>query len=136
MEDKPRDQEKLSNAFIEGDKVIAGHRLRPFTFGTAKLAKKMGLTMFTGEDDDLSEEEMLDQLAAFVWMQSQPVDEVVDAVRSGQHEYFIDIFAMDLPISSAADFMEEINSVHGMVAEAAVDVESQPSDTDKDAPPN
>lgn len=118
--------------------------IRPFTFGSFGLCKKLGLTMFSGgaetEEDGESrydESATIDQLGTFFWMQSQPVADVLAAVRKGTWEDAALEFAMKLPMESMEELMAEINRISGVVREAAVDVlPKDDDDSDKDAPGN
>lgn len=117
--------------------------VRPFTFGSLALAKKMNLTLFTGEGDEETEEgteepdaeltdDMMFQLAAFFWMQSQPVAEVLGAVRKDEWQDRVEEFAFLLPIHEMGNLMSEVNRISNMAADAAVDVIPQDSDSDLD----
>lgn len=113
--------------------------LRPFTFGSLGLCKKMGLTMFSGseEDEALNEDESMQQLQAFFWMQSQPVNDVLGAIRQGTWQDAVEEFGFVLPLHEMQTLMAEMNRISGMVREAAVDVLPKgDDDTDKDAPGN
>jgi hypothetical protein len=118
--------------------------IRPFTFGSFGLCKKLGLTMFSGEmeaEEDgtsrMDNSAAVDQIGTFFWMQSQPVNEVLAAVRAGTWEDAALEFEMKLPISAMDELMKEIERTSGMVREAAVDVLPKGDDDgDKDAPGN
>ena len=118
--------------------------IRPFTFGSFGLCKKLGLTMFSG-DGEVGEDGVprtdnsaaVEQLGTFFWMQSQPVNEVLAAVRGGTWEDAALEFEMKLPISAMEELMSEIERTSGMVREAAVDVLPKDDDgSEKDAPGN
>jgi hypothetical protein len=118
--------------------------IRPFTFGSFGLCKKLGLTMVSGEGEVEEDGEprydthsSLDQISTFFWMQSQPVNEVLAAVRANKWEDAALDFSMKLPMDAMDGLMAEINRISGNVREAAVDVLPKGDDDgDKDAPGN
>ena len=63
-------------------KTIGGIKLRAFSYGSLQIAYLLGLTMFTGDGNDLSEIELQRQISTFVWMQSAPLEDVVAAVTN------------------------------------------------------
>ena len=126
--------------------------IRPFTFGSFGLCKKLGLTMFGGGDedefdadgnvigkgeDDLTDD-VMDQLQAFFWMQSQPIHDVLGAVRDGSWKDKVEEFVFDLPIHAMKELMSEMNRISAMATEAAVDVapKMDSGESDKGAPGN
>ena len=146
------------NSLIEGPREIhlnSGQSItiRPFTFGSFGLCKKLGLTMFGGgaedefddsgnivekpESDELSDDVMW-QLQVFFWMQSQPIADVLAAVRKDTWRERVEEFGFDLPIHTMKDLMGEMNRISAMAQEAAVDVapKSDSGESDKGAPGN
>lgn len=146
MHDAPQDSEKrkreesLTEGFHgEGTVRLAGHEVRPFTFGSFTLCRRLGLTLFTreGAADELDETEVMRQLAAFFWMQSQPVPTVLDAVRGGKAEEAIEAFQFDVPVHALPAILRRVNQLSKLAADAAVEIEPKPdSGEDKDAPGN
>lgn len=143
------------DALIDGPREIKLNSgksitIRPFTFGSFGLSKKLGLTMFVGEDERFDEngqpvedpardldDDTIWQLQAFFWMQSQPVNEVLGAVRNGSWRDRVEEFGFDLPLHVMHDLMAEMNRINKMAAEAAVDVVPRDdSDADSGAPGN
>ena len=61
---------------------------------------------------------------------------MVEAVNEGHWEEEVEVFSMDLPISSASDFLDDIAGLQEDVGAAAVDVAPKKGETDRDAPPN
>ena len=74
---------QLEAAFAEdpAPAMVGGNRLRPFSLGTLNLCRQLKLTLFTDAqaDEQLTEEERQRQIAAFAWMQSAPLKEVLAA---------------------------------------------------------
>lgn len=137
-------QGKTVDPVLEGpkDMVLANGEkitLRPFTFGSLTLAHKLGLTIFTGEgeepdpDSDV-DDEMLGQLQTFIWMQSQPIDDVLHHVRYGDWEDAVLEFSFNLPLHEAQTLFSEIQRISDLAGEAAVDVLPKDSDSDDDTP--
>lgn len=138
------------DSLIEGPREIKLNSgktitIRPFTFGSFGLCKKLGLTMFGGSEDepeidpsDDLDEDMMWQLQVFFWMQSQPVNDVLGAVRSGSWKEAVETFGFDLPIHTMKDLMGEMNRISRMAQDAAVDVapKDDSGDGDKGAPGN
>jgi hypothetical protein len=123
----------------EGTAKLAGHELRPFTFGSFTLCRRLGLTLFTqdGAADELEEDEVMRQLAAFFWLQSQPVESVLQAVREGTAELSIDAFQFEIPVHALPAIMRRVNELSKLASDAAVEIEEKPdSKDDPDAPKN
>lgn len=133
-------KETLTKGFQgEGTVTLAGHELRPFTFGSLTLCRRLKLSLFTdeGASDELSEADTMNQLAAFFWIQSQPVPEVLKAVRDGSANEAIEAFEFDIPIHALPDLMRRINELSELAGAAAVEVEQKPdSKSDTKEPPN
>lgn len=161
----PRDTDQLES-LLEGPREIElldglTITLRPFTFGSVALAKKLGLDMFSGKEDKDKEEEheeiskelsaledeieeeedlsdeVMQELATFFWMQSQPVKEVLGHVRSGTWKNEAEEFAHYIPLHKMAELLKETNRISEMAASAAVDIAPKGDSTgDEDAPKN
>lgn len=139
------------DSLIEGPREIRLNNgksitIRPFTFGSFGLCKKLGLTMFGGgtDDEELDEDgnpilpkELDDdatfQLQVFFWMQSQPVNEVLGAVRNGTWKDRVEEFGFDLPIHVMKDLMAEMNRISKMAQEAAVDISPKGDEENPDS---
>lgn len=136
MTDEDR-QLAAADAMLEAAKDVAGIRLRPFSFGSTRLARKMGLRLFYDRGAELSDEETLDQLAAFLWMQSEsnPVEEVLRHVNGGTWEAEVEAFALSIPLHRLPELLRELERVSRLASTLAVEVESR-GDSDPDAPGN
>ena len=137
QENESRD-EALTDGFIgEGTVKIGGHALRPFTFGSFTLCRKLKLSLFTkeGAADGMDEAETMRQLAAFFWIQSQPVKTVLDAVRDGSAPEKIDAFEFDIPIHDLPAIMRRISELTRLASAAAVEIAEKPSSSEGDQPP-
>jgi len=116
---------------LETGNSAAGIELRPFTFGTLQLCRKLGLDIFTGEreaseteDGDFDDDSLI-QIQTFIWMQSQPLKQVLRAVKNGSWEDEVLEFAFGLELADMNEIMASINEI-GDVATTAVDVVEKP----------
>ena len=60
------------DAFFDGPVNVGSLRLRPFSIGSMTACRKLGLSLFMGEGDALTAEEMQRQVVAFAWIQWAP----------------------------------------------------------------
>ena len=76
--------EQLEATFTDRPSDIAGLTLRPFSLGSLSLCRRLKLTMLTGEaaPDSLNDEEKQQQIVAFLFIQSQPLNTVLQAIKS------------------------------------------------------
>lgn len=83
-----------SLAFLDGPLTLGEGEsrvvLRPLSYGSILLAEYFGLTVVLsgGHVEGLSKQDLDGQLAVYVWMQSAPIDEVLQAAREGAWEAF------------------------------------------------
>jgi len=129
-ENKKAKEDDLTAGFLgEGTVKLAGHELRPFTFGSFTLCRKLNLTLFTkdGATEELDEDETMRQLAAFFWIQSQPVKDVLDAVRAGTAELSIEDFQFEIPVHALPAIMRRVTALSQLAAAAAVEIEDKPT---------
>lgn len=135
---KPTREQTALDSMIDGPREVAGIALRPFSFGSSILARKMGLRLFYEQGVELSEEETLDQLAAFFWMQCEAnaPREVLRAVNSGKWREEVEAFAMELPMHKLPEMLSELQRVSNLASAAAVDIEPRPGGSDPDEPGN
>lgn len=136
-------EQKLEDAFLEGGLTVPGLTMRPFSVGTLNACKRMKLTMFIAEEKsagepELSPDDALDQLTAFAWLQSAPLNEVLAAVRADKWREAVELFAFSLSAETLAALSSEIQRISAQSNAAAVEVIAKPAEKDgeKDAPPN
>lgn len=123
-------------AFIEPKSTeAAGIKLRPMSYGSIAVAKKLGLSMFFG-GNEVSPDEQQRQVIAFAWMQSRPVDEVLRAIWSGEAEREIERFGFTVSLHRLGEIIEEIKRVSELAASARFDIEPKPGEREENAPPN
>jgi len=135
--------DQLEAAFLEGGLNVPGLQMRPFSIGTLNLCKKMKLSMFVSDEDkkeegELSEDDSLEQLTAFAWMQSQPLKDVLAAVRENRWREAVEVFSFSLSAETIGSLTSEITRISGQSNAAAVEVVKKPGEAsdEKDAPPN
>ena len=126
----------MSETFIEGDRQIGGLTLRPWTSGSKMYAAKMGLTIFEGKAEGLSEMEAEWQVHAFAWMQSAPLQEVISSVRNNTFRDKVDAFMFEVSLPLLPQLCDEITRIGQLVQAQMIAVAPRPNSTDKDAPPN
>jgi len=136
MKNDPRSQQ-LEAAFAEGPTQIGELHLRSLSLGTINLCRQLNLSLFLDEQVELSDEEKQRQLIAFAWMQSAPLPEVLEAVRTRKVQERLDEFAFSLSIDMLPALMTEVSRISSLAAAAAVEVAPKPGDrTEEGAPPN
>ena len=136
MKSDPRTPQ-LEAAFAEGPAHIGDLRLRSLSFGTINLCRQLNLSLFLDEQVELPDEEKQRQLIAFAWIQSAPLPEVLEAVRSRKVQERLDEFAFSLSIDMLPGLMVEVARISKLAAAAAVEVMPKPGDRDEEgAPPN
>lgn len=131
---------QLEAAFAEENTptAAAGLRLRPFSLGTLNLCRQLGLTLFTDAqaEEKISDEERQRQIAAFAWLQSAPLKEVLHAVRAGTWQNAVNEFEFSLSVDTIPALVAEIGRIATLAAAAAVEVVPKPgASQDEGAPP-
>jgi hypothetical protein len=120
----------LEDAFLELDEADLG--MRPFSIGTFRLARKMGLTVLTGQEteDEVSEDEAMEQLIRLAWAQCAPLPEVLRALREGKEAWMekVDLWAHTVAPSMLSRMAKEIERLGRQAAAALVEVEAQPKE--------
>ena len=125
------------NAYWDRPKKIGNIVMRPPTAGMIEIIQALGLTMFTGTQEELSEVEQTRQMFAFAWAHSAPLEEVWDALDDGTarrvaRAFQWTVFPADIPKLSAA-----VKASLDLMTEAQVDVIPKPSaGAEENAPPN
>ena len=126
----------MNEAILEGEREIGSIKLRPWTTGSKNFADKMGLSIFTGDSEGLSQSEIEWQIFAFAWLHSEPLKEVIRSVRDGSYREKVDEFLFRLPIDLLPKLCEEITRISELVRKQMVAVIPKPNSEDKGAPPN
>ncbi len=136
MKTDPRTSQ-LEAAFAEGPAQIGELHLRSLSFGTINLCRQLNLSLFLDEQVELPDEEKQRQLIAFAWIQSAPLPQVLEAVRTRKVQERLDEFAFSLSIEMLPALMAEVSRISKLAAAAAVEVMPKPGDRDEEgAPPN
>ena len=134
----------LAAAYTTPERLKIGHlELRPISIGTLEAVKQLGVTfLFRGEsstEPELTQEEMMRQITALLWFQSQPLDDVLDALEDGTAARKIKRFAWDLPLDMLDAFKRTMAKTGEQAAAAAVEVVPKPSPAGskaEESPPN
>lgn len=126
----------LDDAFFDGAVDVGSLKLRPFTIGSMTACRKLGLSLFMGEADNLSAEEMQRQVCAFAWIQSAPVALVQRALRDNTASDFIARFEFEILPSDLKKLEAEINRISELAQVAAIDTVSKNVASDPDEPGN
>lgn len=143
----------LDQVLIDPPLYVCGKRLRPFSFGSMMLCNRLRLTLLTGEAVDetspdtagiglrrLTANERSEQLLAFVYIQTEPLAEVLKAAALGPERFRaevllpwsmeLDIFqALPQAVTALQHYMEAANA-------SAVDVHPRPGISEETPPPN
>lgn len=124
------------DAFFDGPVNVGSLRLRPFSIGSMTACRKLGLTLFMGEGDALTTEEMQRQVVAFAWLQSAPLATVQRALREGTADEYIARFEFEVMPGDLKKLEAEINRISELAAVAAVDTVSRETAADPNEPGN
>lgn len=129
----------LESTFTQASAEIAGLKLRPFSLGSLSICRRLKLTMLTGEADaeTLSEDEKQQQIVAFIYVQSQPIPEVLKAIQSPRFfDETVLPFSLSLPMEAFPEAIREIQRVIDSASAAFVEVQPKPDEKPEDTPPN
>jgi len=135
-------QSTLSEIFLTGSATIAGLECRPFSLGTLTAARLLGLSRVIGEcDGPCKEWRMERQMAAFLFLQSQPLPDVQALVRLAKHDpdafdERLLAFELGIPIGALTELAAQVDADSGAVGAAQVEVESKPGERSEAEPPN
>jgi hypothetical protein len=124
------------DAFFDGPVDVGNLKLRPFSIGSMTACRKLGLTLFMGEGDKLSAEEMQRQVVAFAWVQSAPLATVQRALREGNADEYTARFEFEVMPGDLKALEREINRISELAAVAAVDTVSRETASDPNEPGN
>ena len=125
------------NAYWDRPKKIGDITLRPPTAGMIEIIQALGLSMFTGEQAELSQEEQTRQMFAFAWAHSAPLEEVWDALDCGTARTAARKFQWSIPMSDIQTLSDAVKASLEMMTEAQVEVIPKPSlGGEESAPPN
>jgi len=113
-------------------------KLRPFSAGSFLICQRRKLGLFTGDSTEISGDEQLYQVMAFLYIHSAPMNEVL--IAAGNEERFrlaVETFSMTQPIGSIPEAMQQIQALCDQAASASVEIHAKPSSASSEtAPPN
>jgi hypothetical protein len=133
------------NAYWDRPKKIGNITLRPPTAGMMEIINALGLSMFTGEQPELSQEEQTElsqeeqmrQMFAFAWAHSAPLEEVWEALDAGAARAAARKFQWSVPMSDIQPLSAAVKASIEVMTEAQVEVIPKPSSSgEENAPPN
>ena len=126
------------DAFIQSTTEIAGLKLRPFSLGSFNICRKLKLSILTGEGNtEISEEEKQNQILAFIYIQTQPIADVLKAIKSPSFfDDYVLPFSMSLPINAMPAAISEIHRVIDEASSAFVEVLPKKGDVLEEELPN
>jgi hypothetical protein len=127
---------ELDDAFLEPQLKAGSLKLRPFTIGSMTACRKLGLTVFTGEADNLPPEEIQRQVVAFAWVQGAPLADVLVALRNGTAQAAVDEFEWRISPGDIRALESEISRISRMSEAAAVEVVQRSTSPDPNEPGN
>ena len=136
------------DSFIAPATESGGITLRPFSAGTLTICRALGLTMVVGGDKEqveaLSADDKQRQLTTFLFIQSQPLDVVKNAVKLAREnrqafedEYLLP-FELELPVTAMFTAMQQLENNLTAIEAAQIEVVTRPSGSKKEPtpPPN
>ena len=135
-------QSTLSEIFLTGSAKIAGLECRPFSLGTLTAARLLGLSRVVGECDGPCQDWRMErQMAALLFIQSQPLPDVQELVRFAKEDAdALDerllAFELEIPLNALTELATQIEADSGAVAEAQFEIESKPGERSEAEPPN
>ena len=122
----PRDHQLATGMIEPAARHVGSIQLRPFSYGSMQLAYLLKLSLFTdeaaNEPDDCEKQR---QIVTFAWMQSAPLDEVIDAVQSGSVEPAVLRYSLGVTFDMIPGLLDEINRIGEMISASNVRVESR-----------
>ena len=135
-------QSTLSEIFITASAKIAGMECRPFSLGTLTAARLLGLSRVIGEcEGPCNEWRMERQMAALLFLQSQPIPDVQELVRFAMEDAdALDerllAFELEIPLNALTDSAAQIDADSGAVGAAQFEIESKPGERSEAESPN
>lgn len=126
----------LDDAFLESEVKIGNLKLRPFTIGSMTACRRLGLSLFTGEGQDLTPDEIQRQVLSFAWIQSAPLQKVLKAFRDGTAAEQIDAFEWEISPTDLKKIESEIERISRLTNAAAIDIVQRSGASDPDEPGN
>lgn len=124
---------------FDGEIDFHGLTLRPLTIGTMEVCRDRGLTLFSGET--VNQQEQIRQTAAYLWVQSQPLESVLESVREGLppdewfKKYILPFMFRISPKALEAASVLIMDNVE-RVGLSVVEVEAKPGQNEENDPPN
>lgn len=121
----------------DGPQELCGLRLRPFSLGTLDLCRQLGLTMFSEGKVPADAADRMHQVAAYLFVQSEPLEDVLRAADDPDFEKaYLRPFKFRLLPGTMEKAWSLIEDNLSRAGEASVDIEPKPGIKLADPPPN
>ena len=127
-------QQQLSEIFLTGSTKIAGIECRPFSLGTLTAARILGLSRVIGQSEGPCQAWPMErQMAALLFIQSQPLPAVQEVVRLAKRDFDsfdsqLLEFELGIPLTALAELSTQLQSDAAAVGEAQFEIEAKPSE--------
>ena len=127
-------QQQLSEIFLTGSTKIAGIECRPFSLGTLTAARVLGLSRVIGQSEGPCQAWPMErQMAALLFIQSQPLPSVQEMVRLAKKDFdSFDArlleFELGIPLTALAELSSQLQSDAAAVGEAQFEIEAKPGE--------
>ena len=124
---------------FDGEIDFHGITLRPLTIGTMEVCRDRGLSLFSGET--VTQQEQIKQTAAYLWIQSEPLDDVLASIREGLSpedwfkKYILPFMFRISPKALESASVLIMDNVE-RVGLSVVEVEAKPGQDEETDPPN
>ena len=115
---------------------------RPFSLGTLTAARLLGLSRVIGEcDGPCKDWRMERQMAALLFLQSQPIPDVQELVRFAKEDAdALDerllAFELEIPLNALTDLAAQIDADSSAVGAAQFEIEAKPGERSEAESPN
>jgi len=135
-------QSPLSEIFLTGSAKIAGLDCRPFSLGTLTAARLLGLSRVVGECDGPCQDWRMErQMVALLFLQSQPIPDVLELVRFAKNDAdALDerllAFELEVPLNALTELADQIGADSSAVGAAQFDLESKSGERSEAESPN
>ena len=109
--------------------------MRPFTVSSHRNLLKLGVTLFTDATTDLPQWQMEEQILAFAWERTVPIEDVVRAIDDGSAWQKILAWGDAIEFDQLGEFVAEINKVAERLRAKVVEVVPRPGTGDEPGAP-
>jgi hypothetical protein len=127
---------KAESHFLEGQIKIGDLKIRPLTAGSSALMAKLKSPFLgAGDAKELKTDEQLEEAGKYLWVHTQPEEEVVRSVLDGSAREKVLIWLMSVPLQTLMDATPKIEEAIA-AGLPKFEIENKPDHKPEDAPPN